>query len=167
MKDLRLADLALIFHQAGEVIGRAAGAPPRTFATAESCTGGLLGAALTAVPGSSASYLGGVVAYSDAVKVAQLGVPSGLISLHGAVSEEVAESMAEGARGKFQSTFGISTTGVAGPGSSESKPAGLIYVAVAGPREVTLRRLLGDHGRHLNRVNAVNAALELLLAALG
>jgi nicotinamide-nucleotide amidase len=167
LKDRQFADLALLFPRAREVLVRAGGTPPRTISTAESCTGGLLGAALTAVPGSSASYLGGVVAYSDSVKVAQLGVPGGLISVHGAVSKEVAEALAEGARVTLQSTFGVSTTGVAGPGGSESKPAGLIYVAVAGPAGLTVRRLVDDQGRHLNRVHAVNAALELLLAALG
>jgi nicotinamide-nucleotide amidase len=166
MTKTRLEDLALVFPGARAVVEKAGRAPAQTLATAESCTGGLLAAALTAVPGSSASFLGGVVAYANAVKLGELGVPSELLEVHGAASREVAESMALGVRDRFQSSFGISTTGVAGPGASESKPAGLIFVAVAGVDGTTVRQLGRDEGRHQNRVKAVNAALELLLAAL-
>jgi len=138
-------------------------------ALAESCTGGLLGAALTAVPGSSDYVLGGVVAYADAVKSAQLGVEPALIHRHGAVSEEVARAMAGGARQRFGADLALAITGVAGPGASQGKPAGLTWVAVAGPAsgEVSARRLDGDHGREANRAAAVRAVLELAEAALG
>ncbi|HVB14071.1 MAG TPA: CinA family protein [Candidatus Dormibacteraeota bacterium] len=161
-----LLDLALTFPEAQHVLQQAGGDPPRTLATAESCTGGLLAAALTAVAGSSRSFLGGVVAYAYSQKTELLGVPIQLLDAHGAVSQEVAEAMALRVRDRFHSTFGISTTGVAGPGSSESKPAGLVYVAVAGPQGTEVRRLDQDLGRHLNRVGAVHAALDLVLMAL-
>jgi nicotinamide-nucleotide amidase len=161
-----LEDLALTFSLAQEVLERAGRGSIRTVATAESCTGGLLAAALTAAPGSSTFYLGGLVTYANFLKIKELGVPGQLLEAHGAVSQEVAEAMAIGVRDRFQSSFGISTTGVAGPGRSDSKPAGLIYVAVAGPAGTEVRRLDQDRGRHQNRVAAVRAALELLLTAL-
>jgi PncC family amidohydrolase len=162
-----LGDPALAFPQARTVLDRAGGYPAQTLATAESCTGGLLAAALTSVPGSSRSFLGGVVAYADVVKVDALAVPRSLIDAHGAVSAEVAEAMAIGVRDRFGSSFGVSTTGVAGPGASGAKPAGLIYVAVAGLEGSEVVRLMEDRGRHLNRVVAVRAALDLLLSWLG
>ncbi|HUY08645.1 MAG TPA: CinA family protein [Candidatus Dormibacteraeota bacterium] len=166
MTEPRLEDLALVFPGARAVLEKAGQAPARTLATAESCTGGLLAAALTAVPGSSASFLGGVVAYANSLKLGTLGVPTELLESYGAVSREVAESMAVGVRDRFHSSFGISTTGVAGPASSESKPAGLIFVAVAGADGTVVRQMVRDEGRHKNRVRAVTVALELLQAAL-
>ena len=138
-------------------------------AVAESCTGGLLGAALTAVAGSSDYVLGGVIAYADAVKTALLGVDPALLDAHGAVSEEVAGAMAQGVRARLQADVGVSITGVAGPGGeSEAKPAGLVWVAVAGPHAGTLRtlRIDGDHGREGNRAAAVHAALRLIAEAV-
>jgi PncC family amidohydrolase len=161
-----LTDLEVAFPLAAQVVEAASGPPPRTIASAESCTGGLLAAALTAVPGSSAVFLGGVVSYANAAKARDLAVPESLLREHGAVSCEVAEAMARGIRDRFGTTFGVSTTGVAGPGSSEAKPAGLVYVAVAGPAGVSWRQLSGDLGRHQNRVAAVEVALELLLGQL-
>ncbi|MGA7173164.1 MAG: CinA family protein [Candidatus Dormiibacterota bacterium] len=166
MTEPRLEDLALVFPEARAVLEKAGRSPARTLATAESCTGGLLAAALTAVPGSSTAFLGGVVAYANALKLGELGVPRELLEAHGAVSLEVAKSMALGVRERFQSSFGISTTGIAGPDAAESKPAGLIFVAVAGIDGTTVRQLGRDQGRHQNRVNAVSAALELMLAVL-
>lgn len=159
-------DLALVFPQARAVLERASGFPPRTVATAESCTGGLLAAALTAVPGSSRYFLGGVIAYANAIKTEGLGVAPSLIRSHGAVSSEVAEAMAARVRDQYGSSFGVSTTGVAGPGASDFKPAGLIYVAVAGLASTEVVRLDQDRGRHLNRMGAVSAALDLLLLCL-
>jgi PncC family amidohydrolase len=132
-------------------------------AVAESCTGGLLGAALTAVPGSSDYVLGGVIAYANAVKTALLGVPAELLAAHGAVSEEVARAMAEGVRARLGAALGAGITGVAGPtADAGSKPAGLIHVAVAGPGgSVRALRLIDDHGREGNRAAAVRAALRL------
>jgi nicotinamide-nucleotide amidase len=105
-----------------------------TLATAESCTGGWLGQRITAVPGSSEVYPGGVVAYADAVKEEMLGVPGDLLAAHGAVSEPVARAMALGVRRRFGATYGLAITGVAGPGGgSVDKPVGTVHVALAGP----------------------------------
>ncbi|MEN9540841.1 MAG: hypothetical protein RLZZ459_932 [Cyanobacteriota bacterium] len=105
-----------------------------TLAVAESCTGGGLGAALAAVPGASDVFLGGVIAYANAVKQALLGVPGELLQAHGAVSDPVAMAMAEGARRCTGADWALAITGVAGPaGGSEEKPVGLVHIAVAGP----------------------------------
>jgi nicotinamide-nucleotide amidase len=105
-----------------------------TLGTAESCTGGLVAAGLTALPGSSDVILGGVVAYANEVKVRELGVPTALLDEHGAVSAEVAEAMAGGVRERLGVDVGVSVTGVAGPGGgSEEKPVGLVYFHVATP----------------------------------
>jgi PncC family amidohydrolase len=137
-------------------------------AVAESCTGGLLGAALTAVPGSSDHVLGGVVAYANEVKTALLGVSPQTLAEHGAVSDEVAREMATGARTRLHADLAASITGVAGPSSEgDGKPAGLVYVAVAGPGdEVRSVRLDADLGREGNRAAAVRAALRLLEDAM-
>lgn len=164
--DTELNDLAGAFPLARQVLGLASRAPVRTLATAESCTAGLLAAAITSVAGSSLIFLGGVVAYANSVKVDWLAVPEPVLEAHGAVSQAVAEAMALGVRSRFGASLGIATTGVAGPGSSESKPAGLIYVALAGPGGIEVRQLDRDLGRHLNRVAAVEVALEMTVAAL-
>jgi len=133
--------------------------------TAESCTGGLIGHTLTAIAGSSAYYLGGVVSYSDALKVSLLDVPARTIEHHGAVSAQVAVAMAEGARARLGCDFAVSVTGVAGPaGGTEAKPVGLTYVAAAGPRGHRVERHLWDGDRTANKEQSAAAALELLLA---
>jgi len=105
-----------------------------TLAVAESCTGGGLGAALVAVPGASEVFLGGVIAYANAVKQAVLGVPAALLERHGAVSDPVAEAMAEGVRRLTGATWSLAVTGIAGPGGGTAeKPVGLVHIAVAGP----------------------------------
>lgn len=138
-------------------------------AVAESCTGGLLGAALTAVPGSSDYVLGGVIAYADEVKTALLGVDARLLAAHGAVSEEVARAMAEGVRARLGTEVGAGITGVAGPTpDASSKRAGLVWVAVAGPADgVRAVRLTDDQGREGNRAAAVHAALRLAAEMVG
>ena len=143
---------------------RAAG---QTLATAESCTGGLLGALLTAVPGSSDVYRGGVISYCNAVKHGLLGVPEALLEEYGAVSWQVAEAMAEGACRAAQADFGVSTTGLAGPdGDGSGKPVGLVYVGCAGPKGVTHRELHLTGSRDEIRQQACREALALLESRL-
>jgi nicotinamide-nucleotide amidase len=138
-----------------------------TVAVAESCTGGLVLGRLTNVPGSSAWVTGGVVAYDNAVKVHQLGVPGPLLDAHGAVSEPVATAMASGVRERLHASVGVGITGIAGPaGGSEAKPVGTVVIAVAGPQErasVRTFRFPGD--RVMVRQLAVQAALDMLRRA--
>jgi PncC family amidohydrolase len=138
-----------------------------TVATAESCTGGLVAHAITQVAGSSGYLAGGVVAYSDAVKVAQLGVPQAVLDAHGAVSAQVARSMAEGARDRFAVDLAVSITGIAGPdGGSAAKPVGLTYIAVASPAGTEVRRVIWAGDRGANKISSAGVALEMLLAAV-
>lgn len=140
----------------------------RTLATAESCTGGLVAALLTAVPGSSAAVERGYVTYSNAAKAEAIGVDPVLIAGHGAVSEPVARAMAEGARRASRADVAVAITGIAGPGGgSADKPVGLVHLAVAssgGTRH--LERRYGDLGRAGIRRAAVADALALLDGAL-
>jgi len=138
-----------------------------TVATAESLTGGGLGALLTAVPGASAVYTGGVVSYATRVKHELLDVPEELVGQHGVVSAACAEAMAEAVRRVVGADLGMSTTGVAGPEPQEGKPMGLVYVGVAdGTATVSLElRLAGD--REAIRAGTCHGALLLLLERLG
>ncbi len=151
-----------------DVVAEALVAAGETVAVAESCTGGGLGARLTARPGSSAYVLGGVIAYADEVKVAVLDVDAEVIRRHGAVSAECAERMAEGARRFLASDWALSITGVAGPGGgTEEKPVGLVYVGICGPggtAHIRLDRRGG--GREEIRARAVASAMHLLRIAL-
>ena len=134
-------------------------------AVAESCTGGLIAAAITEVPGSSGYFLGGVVSYSNEAKEELLGVPRDLLQRHGAVSGEVADAMAAGARARFGADLAVSVTGVAGPdGGSATKPVGLVHLALADGIEVTTvrRQFAGDRARI--REAAALDALRLLHA---
>jgi nicotinamide-nucleotide amidase len=151
-----------------EVVARALVAARQTVAVAESCTGGGLGARLTARPGSSAYVLGGVIAYADAAKTALLDVDPQLLRRHGAVSAECAEAMAEGARRRLGSDWALSITGVAGPGGgTEDKPVGLVYVGVSGPsRTAHIRFDRSFGGREGIRARAVASALHLLRTEL-
>ncbi|MDR3540143.1 MAG: competence/damage-inducible protein A [Desulfosporosinus sp.] len=132
-----------------------------TIASAESCTGGLLGAALTQEPGSSEFYLGGVVSYSNSVKQEILGVNEDDLKKFGAVSEEVAKEMAAGVRSKVGSDLAISTTGIAGPdGGSDQKPVGLVYIGLATPEGVQAKRFQFYGERESVRQLTVQAALN-------
>ncbi len=136
-------------------------------ATAESCTGGLLGHRLTQVPGSSDYYLGGVIAYADAVKVALLGVRPEVLAREGAVSEPVARQMAEGVRERLGAEIGVGITGIAGPsGGSPEKPVGLVFIAVAGPGGVVVERHRWPYDRSGNKEASAQRALEMVLELL-
>ncbi|MFN3642174.1 MAG: CinA family protein [Gemmobacter sp.] len=145
---------------------RAAGA---TIATAESCTGGLVAAALTDIAGSSAAFDRGFVTYSNAAKVAMLGVAPATLAAHGAVSERVAAEMAAGARAAAGATVAVAVTGIAGPGGSAFKPEGRVCYALAMAGRATWSETV-DHGalgRAQVRAAATRHALMLLRDALG
>jgi nicotinamide-nucleotide amidase len=137
---------------------------PHTIAVAESCTGGLLLGRLTNPPGASQYVLGGVVAYSNDAKIAQVGVPREAIEQHGAVSEEVAKALAEGARARLGAEVGVGLTGIAGPGGgSEQKPVGLVWLSVAGPAGASITRSVTlPGGRADIRERAALVAMHLI-----
>jgi nicotinamide-nucleotide amidase len=139
-----------------------------TIGTAESCTGGLLAARLTEPPGASEYMKGGIVAYSDEVKISQAGVRSELIDRHGAVSAEVAEALADGARSRLGADVGVGVTGVAGPGGgSEEKPVGLVWLSVAPGEGSHLTRSVNlPGGRSDVRDRATTVAMHLIRRAL-
>jgi PncC family amidohydrolase len=151
---------------AAHVLGRARQAR-LTIATAESCTGGLVGHLLTEVPGSSTTFSGGIIAYADAVKVACLGVSDSTLSSHGAVSAQVAVAMAEGARRALGVDLAVAVTGIAGPdGGSADKPVGLTYVAVADAEGHDVQRFQWAGDRQANKLASAGAALDLALTRL-
>ena len=133
----------------------------RTLATAESCTGGMIAELMTAVPGSSAVFRGGVVAYANEAKTALLGVPAELLAEHGAVSDPVVRAMAEGARVRFAADYAVATTGIAGPaGGTADKPVGLLYVAFASAEGTESRELFFAFDRERNRRLGAQVALD-------
>jgi nicotinamide-nucleotide amidase len=138
-------------------------------ATVESCTGGLVAGALTAIPGSSDVVDRGFVTYSNEAKTALAGVPKALLAEHGAVSEAVARAMAEGGLKALGAGVAVAVTGIAGPGGgTERKPVGLVHFAVAlmGHPTVHQERRYGDIGRETVRLESVRTALEMLAEAL-
>ncbi len=138
-----------------------------TLAVAESCTGGLLGARITARPGSSDYFAGGVISYADRAKMDLLDVPPGMLAQYGAVSAEVAGAMAEGARGALHADYALSITGVAGPdGGTAEKPVGLVYLGCAGPEGTRVRKGSFPGDRDSVRTFSATAALHLLRRAL-
>ena len=150
-----------------EVVGRLLRDAGATVAIAESCTGGLVASRMTDVPGSSDYLKEGVVSYSNAAKMTRLEVPVGTIDRHGAVSAETAAAMATGMRQTSGATYGLSTTGVAGPGGgTPEKPVGLVYLGLASADGVETRKLLLGPDRHVNKTRAALAALNLLRQAL-
>ncbi len=156
-----------VFSTRGETLEEVVGEWLRfrrdTLAVAESCTGGLLAARITDIPGSSDYFLQGVVPYSNQAKTELLGIPSRLIANHGAVSAEVAQAMAEGVRERSGASFGIGITGIAGPdGGSEEKPVGLVYISLAEEAGTDTRRYVFPGDRYLIRYLTVNAALDLV-----
>jgi nicotinamide-nucleotide amidase len=146
-----------------EIVGSLLRQNGLTLAVAESCTGGTLARLITSVPGCSDYFTGGVVAYANDVKVGLLGVSPALIEANGAVSQPVAEAMAQGVRERLGSDWAIATTGIAGPGGgTDTKPVGLIYVAVAGPKGVVGIELRLGKRRDNNMDMAAFAGLNLL-----
>jgi len=139
----------------------------QTLALAESCTGGCVAHRLTNVPGASAVFLGGVVAYSNAVKRTFLGVRAKTLAARGAVSYAVAREMAEGARKKFGADFALGITGIAGPaGGTKPKPVGTVFIALAGPFGTAVERRLNAYQRARFKQVTARQALALLLAHL-
>jgi nicotinamide-nucleotide amidase len=150
-----------------EMVLDAARAERLTLATAESCTGGLVGARLTSVPGASAVYVGGVISYSDDLKRKELGVTEETLRAHGAVSAEVAREMAVGARERLRADVAVAVTGVAGPdGGTPEKPVGLVYLHADGPMGDTALRVTLPGGREAVRTRATNLALHMLRCLL-
>lgn len=146
-----------------EVVGLRLAVGGFSLAVAESCTGGLIAQRLTEVPGSSVYFKEGVVAYSNDAKTRSLGVDSELIRQHGAVSAAVAEAMAEGIRHRSDTDFGLSVTGIAGPGGgTEEKPIGLVFIALSDDAHTEHRKIMLPGDRHLIRWRASQAALDLL-----
>lgn len=136
----------------------------RTLATAESCTGGMIGAALTGVSGASAVYKGGIISYTNAVKEALLGVNGSLLETEGAVSAPVAEAMAAGARAALKADVAVSVTGLAGPGGDEfGNPVGTVFIGYSDATITLSRRFLFDGSREAVRTKAAKAALLLVL----
>ena len=142
-------------------------AADQTVATAESLTGGLVCATLVQVPGASLVVRGGVIAYQPDVKTRLLGVDADLIAREGTVNAQVAEQLAVGARERLGATWGLGTTGVAGPGPAEGQPAGTVHVAVAGPDGVRSTRLELTGDREAVRLGAVRGVLAELHYRLG
>lgn len=139
-----------------------------TLATAESCTGGLVAARVTSVPGSSSVFLGGVVAYANETKVRELGVPGELLAAHGAVSPEVAEAMARGARERLGADVAVAVTGIAGPdGGTPEKPVGLVHLHAEGPDGGLAREFSFPGDRASIRARSAVGALHLVRALLG
>ncbi|MBD3392023.1 MAG: nicotinamide-nucleotide amidohydrolase family protein [Chitinivibrionales bacterium] len=139
-----------------------------TLSVAESCTGGMIGAALTRVPGSSRYFRGGIIAYDNDVKISVLGVPAALLDHHGAVSPEVVRAMALGARNLLATDCAVAVSGIAGPGGgTPDKPAGLVYIGCAVHESVRVSREMFSGDRDAVRRDAAARALELLLASLG
>jgi len=166
-------EIFALAQQVGERLRRQG----RSIAVAESCTGGMLGVALTDVPGSSAYFLGGVISYADRVKTEQLQVPEATLRQYGAVSEQTAAAMASGVRQLLQADIGVSITGVAGPDAEGAKPVGLTFIGIAAPTlpyprwggkilTSTTHRFQWTGDRWDNRRRSVIAALELLVQAL-
>ena len=138
-----------------------------TLATAESCTGGGLSHLLTEIPGASAFFIGGIIAYHNDIKLQLLDVPRETLTHHGAVSSQTAIAMAAGCRSRFKTDFAVSITGIAGPGGgSAEKPVGLIYIAVAGRQQTRVEEHQFPGDRSQVREGAITAALRMILGTI-
>jgi nicotinamide-nucleotide amidase len=139
----------------------------QTVAVAESLTGGLVAAALTDIPGASTAFRGGVVAYATELKAGLLGVDARMLARHGAVYAPVAAAMADGVRTRLGATYGVATTGVAGPEPSDGQPVGTAHIAVSAADDTVVRTIALTGDRHQIRRLTVEHALGLLLGRLG
>ena len=136
----------------------------KTLATAESCTGGGIGAELTSVPGSSKVYKGGIISYNNEVKINQLGVVPAILNREGAVSAPVAEAMATGVRERLQADIAVSVTGLAGPDGDEfGNPVGTVYIGYADEKKIISRKYLFSGSRQEIRQQATEEALKIIL----
>ncbi len=136
----------------------------KTVATAESCTGGMIAKVITDIPGSSRYFMGGVVSYSNDVKIKVLRVSRVLIERHGAVSSQVALAMARGVQRLMHADCALAVTGVAGPdGGTSKKPVGLVYIAVANGTDIEVKKFYFQKDRDGNRKDTTKAALQMLL----
>ena len=159
--------MEMLFQAAKTVFDAAVSRPGIRLACAESCTGGLIANALTDVPGASAFFAGGLVAYSVEIKLGVLGVPAETFERHGVVSAECAEAMARGAVRLFGADRAIATTGVAGPGAQDGIPAGTVCIALASPDTVVSEKLyFPNETRERVKFLAAQAALRLLRQGL-
>ena len=150
-----------MMKNASEVIKKLQG---KTLATAESCTGGAIGAALTAVPGASKVFKGGIISYCNEIKEKRLAVSGEVLSFYGAVSAPVAEAMAKGARDALNTDIAVSVTGLAGPDGDEyGNPVGTVFIGYADSECILSRKYLFAGGREDVRAQAVEAALALVL----
>ena len=148
-------------HLTCNVLEKLAG---KTLVTAESCTGGGIGAAITAVPGSSAVYKGGIISYTNEVKQKLLGINPILLRNLGAVSAPIAEAMAIGARNALSADIAVSVTGLAGPGGDDKgNPVGLVFIGYVDEKRILSRRFIFEGDREEVRSQAVEAALKLIL----
>ena len=157
-----------IYKLAEQVI-KTAGEQGLTIATAESCTGGGIGAALTAISGSSRVFEGGIISYSNAVKNSHLGIPPGMIQKYGSVSRHVARLMAKNVRESMNVDIAVSVTGIAGPtGGNKDKPVGTVWIglAVKGENVTSEHFLFEDNGRESVRNATILAALEMVKQAI-
>lgn len=153
-----------MMNLACKVIAALAG---KTLATAESCTGGGIGAALTAVPGSSAAYKGGIIGYTNWVKENLLSVPGSLLETCGAVSAPVAEAMAQGARRALEADIAVSVTGLAGPGGDEfGNPVGTVFIGFADESKTISKEFHFEGDREAVRQQAKEQALLLILSQI-
>ena len=158
-----MAPLVRAAEHAGDLLRKRG----QTLATAESCTGGLIGHLLTEIPGSSDYYRGGLISYSNDLKRSELGLDAVTLEKHGAVSAQTALAMAEGARTRYAADVAVAVTGIAGPGGdTPGKPVGLTYVAVADRAGSDVRRHQWFGDRHRNKVASAAAALTLLVERL-
>lgn len=158
---------ARITELARHIVSRLA-ASGRTLSVAESCTGGLIGGAVTAIPGSSSAFRGGVIAYANEIKQRVLGVPNDILAAHGAVSAETVRAMADGAAKVTGSDYAVSVSGIAGPeGGTPQKPVGLVFIGLRTPGKTEAFEYRFEGDRESVRLQAAEAALSRVAEAVG